>query len=491
MPHKLPTTGRYRISNDVLITILEYFDPNSLYRTCKVFPRVYDVVIHFQHLRYKFELAVSGMADGVLSLVKRPPQLRLQLLGAYRRDWPVLNWTAEQKLQLPASANLFTVSAEFLIHGNAHALQLQELPSTRLHRPPSQTRHVQYGTAPQSDAVVVDPSQGLLISGFGITGPAGQIGIRLKIRDIWKFDKHPHAPAPFYECPVQVQVPIQKMTLSICGSRLAVSLKFANGTAKQLLLDWRSFRAMWMEEHDVHFLSVKYLLGAKVYQGTPVIHLYNIMDLPRVFIEREYELPSHWANAELNFLPNSTLTIDGVPNPRALFFSDPLVRVLVLTAKQISDPQGPAQWLMINESYFRPTSRPDRRHVPWVHSANFSLIRNVPALPVVRSPQVVGNRVIYLESDAPSSAGRGYSTRICTIEFPAYPEHRPSTRGGWAYVGPQSALVPKEFSKELSTSITRGAVVEVMSVTEDNIVFFLEPRHGMREVFLMSFGASI
>lgn len=36
MPHRLPTTGRYRISNDVLIHILEFFDPNTLYRTSKV-----------------------------------------------------------------------------------------------------------------------------------------------------------------------------------------------------------------------------------------------------------------------------------------------------------------------------------------------------------------------------------------------------------------------------------------------------------------------
>ncbi|KAH6915946.1 hypothetical protein BKA70DRAFT_474462 [Coprinopsis sp. MPI-PUGE-AT-0042] len=490
MPHRLPTSGRYRISNDVLIHILEFFDPNTLYRTSKVFGRVRELVKEFHHLRYKYELALAGMSDGVLSLAKRPPMMRLQILGAYRREWPSLNWTAEQKLQIPASIGLHTVAGDFMVYGTSHALQLQELPSSRLNRPPSQTRHIQFDTAPQAEAVVIDAPQSLIVTGNTFTGPAGQVGIRLKIRNLWKFDKHPHAPGPYYECPVQVvDQPIEKMTLAVSGPRLVVTLRFVNGVVKQLLMDWHSFRAMWMEEHDVHFLNANYLLGAKVYHGKPVIHLYNIVDLGHVFIEREYELPKHWSNAELNFVPNIGLRCDAEPPARALFFSDPLVRVLVLTAKQATDPNGPAQWLVINESYFRPTSRPDRRLVPWAQSANYCLVRNVPAFPVIRNPQVIGNRILYLESDAAGHGGRDAASRICSIEFPAYPEHRAPSRGSWMHIGPQSVLIPFEHAKEISSNVTRGLGIESMAVTEDNIVLFLEPRHATREIYLMSFGA--
>lgn len=126
-------------------------------------------MFEFHHLRYKFELALAGMSDGVLSSVKRPPMFRLQILGAYRRDWPLLNWTAEQKLQFPANPGLHTVAADFMVYGTSHALQLQELPSTRLNRPPSLTRHIQFDTAPQADAVAIDLAQALIVTGHAIS----------------------------------------------------------------------------------------------------------------------------------------------------------------------------------------------------------------------------------------------------------------------------------------------------------------------------------
>ncbi|TFK29685.1 hypothetical protein FA15DRAFT_699944 [Coprinopsis marcescibilis] len=489
MPHRVPTSGRYRISNDVLVLILEHFDPSSLFKTCQAFSRIRELVKHFHHLRYKLELALAGMTDGVLTYAKRPPMMRLQILEAYKKDWPRLNWTAEQKLSIPATAGLYKVSGDFIIYAPSNMIQLMELPSCRLNRTPTLTRHLQYDTAPQADAIVVDTSQSLIVTGHAIAGPAGQVGIRLKIRNLWKFDRHPHAPAPFYECPVQTTQPIQKMSLSVSGSRLVVTLRFSDGRAKQLLLHWRTFAAMWMEEHDVHFLNSNYLLGTKVYRGKPVIHLYNVTDPTRVFIEREYELPNHWSNAELKFMPNLASTFDTTPASRALFFADPLNRVLVLTAKQANDDQIPAQWLVINESYFRPTTRPDRRLVSWNQWANFCLVKNIPAFPVVRDPQVIGNRIVYLESDSSAHGGRAGTNRLSLIEFPPFPDpHRAAPRGVWTHIGQQSALIPNEYSKDISSNVTRGAGIESMDATEDNIVLFLEPRHGIKEVYLMTFG---
>lgn len=54
MPHRLPTTGRYKISNDVLILILENMDPTSLYRICKVtIPRVASALVQVLTVRHR------------------------------------------------------------------------------------------------------------------------------------------------------------------------------------------------------------------------------------------------------------------------------------------------------------------------------------------------------------------------------------------------------------------------------------------------------
>ncbi len=54
----------------------------------QAFQRVWMLVMEFQHLRYKFELAVVGMKDGPASYMGRSALLRLQLLTAYKKDWP-------------------------------------------------------------------------------------------------------------------------------------------------------------------------------------------------------------------------------------------------------------------------------------------------------------------------------------------------------------------------------------------------------------------
>src|SRR5258705_443847 len=98
MPHKVTTIKRYRISDDVLILILEKLNPVSLYRACQVcrtihlvefllitfiqaFERIYVLVMRFQPLRYKFELAAIGMKDGPASYAACPPMNRLQLVS--------------------------------------------------------------------------------------------------------------------------------------------------------------------------------------------------------------------------------------------------------------------------------------------------------------------------------------------------------------------------------------------------------------------------
>jgi hypothetical protein len=225
-----------------------------------------------------------------------------------------------------------------------------------------------------------------------------------------------------------------------------------------------------MEEHDILFVKANYLLGAKVHHGRAVVNLYNVTSLSKIIIEREYELPPHWANAELAFAPNVSLTGDAPSPPHALFYADPDVRVLLLSAKQVN---GSKEWLIINESYFRPTSRPDQQLVLWANWSRYCLMKTLPAYPVTHNAQIIGNRIVFLESEA-ASGGRVRQQRLRLIEFPAYPDPRNDSRGtNWIHIGQRSVLIPNETIKDISSYSALGAGVDSISATEDNIVLFL------------------
>lgn len=82
--------------------------------------------------------------------------------------------------------------------------------------------------------------------------------MRLKIRNLWNFDKHPHARDAYFDflAPIALAPPLEKMTLSICGNKVAASLQCAGGVIKQLLLDWTSFQATVCPSRFINVLSI-------------------------------------------------------------------------------------------------------------------------------------------------------------------------------------------------------------------------------------------
>ncbi|EDR13998.1 uncharacterized protein LACBIDRAFT_305329 [Laccaria bicolor S238N-H82] len=484
MPHRLPTLRRYKISNDVLILILEKLDPRTLATTCKVFRRVYELVMGFQHLRYKFELAMAGMQDGTPSYYSKPPSLRLQLLLAYRENWPKLRWTCEQKIFISAAATVVNVCGGFLYHVEGQTLDLKELPSYRTGRLPAQTKHIRFGTAPRADCVAIDPMQSLIVTSHTFSGHGGQVALRLKIRNLWTFEKHPYAASQSYECLTQVAQPVAKTSMVVCGFKMTVSLEFLGGTVKHLLIDWRTLQAMWLEEQDVHFLNPESLLTVGYSpRGSPGMKLFNIRDLNRTFIEREYELPSIWAGSELRFSHNAIPT-PTVPLSRdALFHLDPLTRVLHLTVKG-GQKRGALHWLFIKESYFRPASRADQScHVPWASWSKACLIKDLVASEIIGVPRVIGSRIVYVESD--SGSGKD---RISIIDFAIPANHPGSSSRPWSLIGPLAMLTPNESSRSIPSSVTGHLRVEGICASEDNIVVMLEPQQGGKAVNILTFG---
>jgi hypothetical protein len=74
-------------------------------------------------------------------------------------------------------------------------------------------------------------------------GANGQIGVRLKIRDLWTFDKHPGSASAHYDCSTQVAQQVDCVSISICAARMVVSVEFNGGLMKHLLMDWCTLQA--------------------------------------------------------------------------------------------------------------------------------------------------------------------------------------------------------------------------------------------------------
>lgn len=175
----------------------------------------------------------------------------------------------------------------------------------------------------------------------------------------------------------------------------------------------------------------------------------------------------------MRFARNNSPNSDSLAPSNALFYSDPTTRVLVLMAKQQGPSAAGMHWMFINESFFRPTSHPDRRMVPWSYWSQFCLIRELSQDVVVGNPHVVGSRVVYLEKDGTVSNQGIDRTRLSVIDFSPYAEIPAPPAKLWTLVGKYSPLRPSETRREFPSTSTGGLAVESIRATEDNVVLVL------------------
>lgn len=224
----------------------------------QAFRRVYEIVMDIQPLRYTYELAVAGMRDGRASYSAVSPVARLQILLAYRKDWPKLAWGHETKQQV-SSAGPVGVTGGLLYYVENQMIVLLELPSCRKNLSPAQTRCLRYVTNTQTDCVFADPLQSLVVTSqtFGyiykyslglkadsINSEAnGGQGVRLNIRDLSTFGKHAQAISPFYEFGTQITERVSEVSIAVCGTKMLVSVDFHGNIKKHLLMDWPTQQA--------------------------------------------------------------------------------------------------------------------------------------------------------------------------------------------------------------------------------------------------------
>ncbi|KAL0575288.1 hypothetical protein V5O48_006689 [Marasmius crinis-equi] len=474
---RLNYVPRYRVTDDVLISILVFLDPPSLWRICKAFKRIYALVMDVLILRYKYELATLGLKDGPVMHARVPPLSRLQLLTAYKQAWGRLTWSYESKAQIPQSARVGS-SGGFLQqikeHGGSAVLELMELPSARTNRLPASTRHLRYISS-GIESLAIDQAQALIVTSHAFDHQ-GQIGIQLSFRDLWSFNKHSRACAPSYEFSTQVASRLRRIDIIICGYRVAVSLEFSGGRMRHLIINWYTFDARWLEDDDILFLDETYILGIHRKAGVPVMCLYNISKPSSVTLLREFELPEAWDRSIVEFCSNVAPRSDFSTSSTALFYSAPETRILAIKARKSSrDPQAPyspGNWLFIRESYFRHLSRRDPIRMPWKQWGQYCLVKEVMNYPpsMIRGPYIVGTKVFFVENrvnGSRSSAG----SRLHAIDFSPFAESGDTGRS-WISMGPKAGLIPNEYSKSIPSVTVEGLAVDDFSVTEDNIVLF-------------------
>ncbi|KAF5362368.1 hypothetical protein D9756_002316 [Leucocoprinus leucothites] len=484
-PHRLATIRRYKISNDVLILILENMDPDTLYLTSKVFRRVYVLAMEFFPLRYKYELALTGMKSGAISSRHGPPfPARFNLLLSYRTDWPVIKWGHEQKAQLSLLGNV-DITDGFIHYVAAHGVELMELPSSRTGKPPSQTRHVRIPTAPRVECVALDSTQTLIVTGHVLASP-NQIDVLLKIRDMWTFNKHKESVSDhysFFASPAPGTA-LPSIRVAICGDKLLVRLEYegTNSRTEQLLINWKTLHAARLAKQDILFLDQDHILVVEKTNDGPSLFVYNVRNVQQPVPKRQFQLPDAWKNSVINFHKNDAPRTDIPGNSTALFYSDPARRLLMLSARPSAHSKV-VNWMMFPE---RLLGSPCLRgaSVAWNDWCQYVIVRNTASTHLVGEPAIVGTRVLYLDQD-PSGA----KMRINAINFAPHSDAAETSQALWDFVGKYTPLVPTEAKREISPVGRDGSKLQDLRATEDNIVLLYERTNGHMPIKILTFGA--
>lgn len=212
----------------------------------------------------------------------------------------------------------------------------------------------------------------------------------------------------------------------------------------------------------------------------PILRVYNITRVSSPIVVREYEFPPTWKNAVVGFAPNGSPRSDSSLPPDTLFYSAPDARVIVITAR--STPSAPGQghirhplcnWLVTKEVLFRYMPRKTGSRVAWNQWAQCCLIKDLSEFPLVRTPYVLGTRVVYLESGINYPGRQPLPVQLHSIEFPPFSDGSTRTISKWMWNGTNAQLAPVEGHRPIPPTSTNGLNVEDIRLTEDNIVLFL------------------
>lgn len=228
-------------------------------------------------LRYKVELALTGMTDGPSS--PYPAPVRLEHLLSLKKAWPTLSWSHDETLPDIPRPTIMGVSGGFFYHASENSdnniyqwtMELYELRSFRTGRADSHLRYYTFNVAFDIKAVVIDPAQNLLvlveldepIQYVSLYFPmiliadnhffsATHVCARIHFRDLWTCGFHANAPVNVYTLHTRwgllsMGQCITVKQVDVCGGRVAltVTLETDGGEAETeiVIVDWHKNKA--------------------------------------------------------------------------------------------------------------------------------------------------------------------------------------------------------------------------------------------------------
>ncbi|KAI9464751.1 hypothetical protein HD554DRAFT_2026315 [Boletus coccyginus] len=533
----------FTLSSDIILIILEELDPLSLFHFCLASRTINDIVIQSTTLRYHYELALCGMRDGPPG--GDGPKTRLLSILGYKRGWPTLSPSAEDKLCI-TPPTIMGVSGNYLFHasqsplnnGFEWILHVYQLRSFRM-APKSTLPYYQHNVAFEIRKIAIDASQELMVLAQLFFPPQqnSAIIVMLHIRNLYICQDHSRAAQPslsfqtdwWGNFPPGQRLSIEQ--IQICGSLVAVSVRLeletGEGTTELVVFNWcrggSPIRTFTGDVLSFDFIDESRLIVAShpdddesddsttswerrsdgLYaneKGKRPPHI-TIQEIYRAHdhdfpSSRSYEFAVAWSGISfVQLCPNHSL--DTSPLPGSLFHSDASCRLtaVLLELQPQSIPSGCSRRIVV---VFDQSKLPlvEERFDPvrWEDWQHHCMVLNLPDR--AYAVQLCGRRLTFFENlkDAAATAVDESTSRVHVLDLNPWMADflwsLSRTDPPWRWrdtLAALSTIFVHRGSRYVRTSTVDTINMTWMDTTEDSLVLYDE-REGQCLIRILTFG---
>lgn len=537
----------FSLSGELLYIILEELDPISLLHFCKSSRYILGIVANYSTLLYRYELALSGMKDGIASSFS--PRARLDPLLRYRKGWLTLNWTSEDRLRIP-TPTIVGVSGRFLYHASESSynglfqwsLHIYELRSYRT-PPLDKLQYCKFNLPFEIRKVAIDAAQNLLVlAELHLPSQGGPITASLHFLDMWTCQKHPQAQNLRFQLqtdwwgtlPPGHRISIERVQIYgiMAGLSVRLGVEEGEGTTELVLVNWHtgndlpqrftgdllSFDILsesclmvlshpdeddeddsgesavspWERSSDGFYLHER---GKR----SPQITIHHIQDgrglrSPRVI---SYDFPGSWkAISFLHICPNTSLKPNVAPPTGTFFHFDPSQRTTVILVEfpSHSIPAGCSKKvaLVMKESLFQPPS-PGDKTLSWEEWQDRCMMIHLPDDSEAHAFEVVGRKLVFFQSVSEESCVADSRSRLHVLDFNDYAAEclrsiAPRSAWSWNEKWATASKIFKAGAADfIRTSTTQVQSITWVNATEDAVVLYNE-HEGQTVIRVLTFG---
>ncbi|KIK98236.1 hypothetical protein PAXRUDRAFT_824089 [Paxillus rubicundulus Ve08.2h10] len=542
----------FTLSGDIILMILEELDPLSLFHFCLASRVIHSIVGHSTALRYRYELSLCGMRDGPPGGGYAARDRLLSLLG-YKRGWPTLSQTAEDRLRI-APPTIMGVSGTFLFHasqspfnnGFEWVLHVYELRSFRM-APKPRLPYYQHNVPFDIRKVAIDASQGLMVLAQVYFPPHQNSAIMavLHIRNLYVCQEHQQATHPrlcFYTDWWGALPPGQRISIEqvqICGSLVAVSIRLeletGEGTTELIVFNWRrggaplrtftsdilffdlisesrliilsqpdededddngdSVVTTWERKSDGLYTSERGKRPPRI----SVCDISRVLDHQLLPETRSYEFAEAWnAVSFMQICPNHSLKDNVSQSPGILFYNDPSLRLTAVTLdfQPHAIPSGCSRKMVILFDQSKLQSSEVEDTVRWEDWQKYCMVLNLPDR--ADAVQLAGRRLAFFENVKDSSTSPlESSSRVHFLDLNQYMAHflwsLSRTNPPWRWrdtVAAVSTIFDHRGSQYVRTSTVDTLNMTWIDATEDSVVLYDE-REGQCLIRILTFGKEV